>query len=92
MNITDTQADYAQQVTNHLRAANLRVYLDLQNEKITYKIRAHSAHKPPFMLVLGDQEKAAGTVSVRSRGNVNLGSMPLNTFMEMIKSQVDGKV
>jgi threonyl-tRNA synthetase len=92
MNITDTQADYAQQVTDHLRAANLRVHLDLQNEKITYKIRAHSAHKPPFMLVLGDQEKAAGTVSVRSRGNVNLGSMPLNAFTEMVKNQVAGKV
>lgn len=70
----------------------LRVDLDLRNEKITYKIREHSLQKPPYILVAGDKEKAAGTVAVRARGNKDLGVMSVDTFIELIQSDIESKV
>jgi threonyl-tRNA synthetase len=77
LNITDGQADYARDVAKTLQNQGLRVELDLRNEKITYKIREHSMQKPPYILVVGDKEKAAGAVAVRARGNKDLGAMSL---------------
>ncbi|NDF06406.1 MAG: threonine--tRNA ligase, partial [Betaproteobacteria bacterium] len=77
LNITDSQADYVQDVVKKLKSQGFRVIQDLKNEKITYKIREHSLQKLPYILVMGDKEKAAGTVAVRARGNVDLGVMPL---------------
>jgi threonyl-tRNA synthetase len=70
----------------------LRVDLDLRNEKITYKIREHSLQKPPYILVAGDKEKAAGTVAVRARGNKDLGVMSFDAFIELIQSDIESKV
>ena len=53
---------------------------DLRNEKITYKIREHSLQKVPYILVVGDKEKEAGTVAVRARGDVDLGVMSLDAL------------
>jgi hypothetical protein len=52
----------------------------LRNEKITYKIREHSMQKVPYILVVGDKEKASGAVAVRARGNLDLGVMALADF------------
>jgi len=84
LNITDAQADFAQEVVKMLKNQGLRVSLDLRNEKITYKIREHSMQKLPYILVVGDKEKAAGAVAVRARGNQDLGVMPLQAFCEKI--------
>jgi threonyl-tRNA synthetase len=92
LNITEAQADYAQEVAKTLRNQGLRVELDLRNEKITYKIREHSLQKPPFLLVIGDKEKAAGAVAVRARGNKDLGVMSLEAFSEKIASDIAGKL
>ncbi|NDE25017.1 MAG: threonine--tRNA ligase [Betaproteobacteria bacterium] len=70
----------------------LRVDLDLRNEKITYKIREHSLQKPPYILVAGDKEKAAGTVAVRARGNKDLGVMSVDAFIELVQSDIESKV
>ena len=67
MPITDRVAPYAQEVAAKLDAAGLRVETDLRNEKINYKIREHQAQKVPYMLIVGDKEAEAGTVSVRTR-------------------------
>ena len=88
LNITDAQADFAQEVVKMLKNQGLRVSLDLRNEKITYKIREHSMQKLPFILVVGDKEKAAGAVAVRARGNQDLGVMPLQAFCEKIASDI----
>ncbi len=88
LNITDAQADFAQEVVKMLNNQGLRVSLDLRNEKITYKIREHSMQKLPYILVLGDKEKAAGAVAVRARGNQDLGVMPLQAFCEKIASDI----
>ena len=92
LNITDSQADYVQDVVKKLKNQGFRVIQDLKNEKITYKIREHSLQKLPYILVMGDKEKAAGTVAVRARGNVDLGVMPLEAFTEKLASDIAAKL
>ncbi len=92
LNITDSQADYAREVVKTLQNQGLRVDLDLRNEKITYKIREHSMQKLPYILVLGDKEKAAGAVAVRARGNQDLGVMPLEAFLQKISGDIANKL
>ncbi|MEN9329728.1 MAG: hypothetical protein RLZZ484_916 [Pseudomonadota bacterium] len=91
LNITDSQAEYAQSVAKKLKNQGLRVDLDLRNEKITYKIREHSMQKLPYILVVGEKEKAAGAVAVRARGNQDLGVMSLEAFAEKIASDIAHK-
>ncbi|NMM06901.1 threonine--tRNA ligase [Polaromonas sp.] len=92
LNITDSQAGYARKVAKTLQDQGLRVNLDLRNEKITYKIREHSLQKLPYILVVGDKEKVAGLVSVRARGNKDLGAMSLEAFSLQIASDIAQKV
>ena len=92
LNITDGQSDYARQVVKTLQKQGLRVVSDLRNEKITYKIREHSLQKVPYILVVGDKEKANGAVAVRARGNQDLGVMPLADFAEKIAAGIAQKV
>ena len=91
LNITDSQAEYCQEVAKTLRNQGLRVDLDLRNEKITYKIREHSMQKLPYILVVGDKEKEAGAVAVRARGNQDLGVMSLEAFSQKIASDISLK-
>jgi len=91
LNITDAQGDYVQSVAERLRNQGFRVTLDLRNEKITYKIREHSMQKVPFILVAGDKEKAAGTVSVRARGNKDMGTLSVEDFTKLISEHVQAK-
>jgi threonyl-tRNA synthetase len=91
LSITDLQADYARGVVKMLQKQGLRVVSDLRNEKITYKIREHSLQKVPYILVVGDKEKANGTVAVRARGNQDLGVMPLADFAEKIAADIAQK-
>ncbi|MES2481784.1 MAG: threonine--tRNA ligase [Pseudomonadota bacterium] len=88
LNITDSQSEYAKEVAKTLRNQGLRVELDLRNEKITYKIREHSLQKLPYILVVGDKEKAAGAASVRARGNQDLGVMPVEAFVQRITQDI----
>ena len=88
MPITDRAADYAKSVAAKLDAAKVRVETDLRNEKIGYKIREAQLQKIPYMLVVGDKEAEAGTVSVRTRAGVDLGAMPLDEFMAKIGEEI----
>jgi threonyl-tRNA synthetase len=90
-NITDAQADYVRQTVQILQSKGIRVAADLRNEKITYKIREHSVRKTPFILVAGDKEKADQTVSVRARGNQDLGVMPVSDFVDLILKHIQNK-
>lgn len=92
LNITDSQSDYVQDVVKKLKNQGFRVTQDLKNEKITYKIREHSMQKLPYILVMGDKEKAAGTVAVRARGNLDLGVMALEAFTEKLASDIAAKL
>ena len=88
LNITDGQADYVESVVKRLKNQGFRVDSDLRNEKITYKIREHSMQKLPYILVVGDKEKAAGAVAVRARGNKDLGVMSLDDFIQVISNDI----
>jgi threonyl-tRNA synthetase len=89
--ITENQAEYAQSVVKTLQKQGLRVVLDVRNEKINYKIREHSMQKVPFIVVVGDQEKANETIAVRARGGKDLGAMPLADFITKISSDIATK-
>ena len=88
MPITDRAADYAKQIAQRLDQEGVRVDTDLRNEKIGYKIREAQMQKLPYMLVVGDKEAEAGTVSVRTRGGVDLGAMPVDEFIAKIKEEI----
>ncbi len=90
--ITDGQHDWAQTVLKSLQKQGVRATLDLRNEKINYKIREHSMQKVPFILVVGDKEKANGAVAVRARGNLDLGVMPLADFLQKIAADIEAKL
>ncbi|HKY01545.1 MAG TPA: threonine--tRNA ligase, partial [Burkholderiales bacterium] len=91
LNISEHQADYVQGVVNALQSAGFRAEADLRNEKINYKIREHSLQKLPYQLVIGDKEKAANKVAVRTRGGEDLGQMDLSVFLErLVKEAVPG--
>ncbi len=91
MNITDAQSDYARDVAQTLAKQGFRVESDLRNEKINYKIREHTLQKVPYLLVVGDQERAAGTVAVRARGNVNLGVLTLEALTQKLSQEVQAR-
>ena len=88
LNISDKQADYANEVVARLRAAGIRAASDLSNNKITYKIREHSLQKLPYLLVVGDKEMETQAVSVRARGNHDLGQLGLEDFIARLKNDI----
>jgi threonyl-tRNA synthetase len=92
LNISESSDDYAREVVKTLQKQGLRVEADLRNEKITYKIREHSLQKVPYILVVGDKEKANGTVAVRARGNRDLGSMSVSDFALRLADDISHKV
>ena len=87
MNITDAQAGFAAEVAQALVAKGFRVEADLRNEKIGYKIREHTLDKVPYLLVVGDREREAGAVAVRTRAGEDLGSMPIEAFAARLQSE-----
>jgi threonyl-tRNA synthetase len=91
MPITDRQQDYAQKVHAQLEAAGLRVHLDDRKEKVNLKIREAQLQKVPYMLVVGDREAEAGTVSVRHRKHADMGVKPLDQFIADVRTLVDTK-
>ena len=91
MNISEGQADYAAEVATKLKKAGFRVEADLRNEKINYKIREHSVQKLPYLLVIGEKEKAAGLVAVRARGGQDLGQMSLDSLIERWRREEEAK-
>lgn len=84
LSITTGCNDYAVRVAERLREAGIRAEADVRNEKLGYKIREAQLQKIPYMLVVGEKETEAGTVSVRKRGEGDLGSMPTEQIMEQI--------
>jgi len=78
--IADRHNDYAQQVKDELVAAGVRCSVDDRRETLGKKIRENQGQKVPFMLVLGDRDIEAGTVSVRSREEGDLGAMTVEAF------------
>ena len=89
--VTDRAADYAAEMAAKLTAQGFRVEVDGRNEKIGKKIREAQLEKVPYMLVVGDRDMEAGTVSVRHRAEGDLGAMSLEDFAAMLHQVVDSK-
>jgi len=87
MNITDAQADYANQVHEQLLEHGIRAATDLRNEKIGYKIREHTLQRVPYLLVVGTREMENGTIAVRTRAGEDLGSLPLCEFISHLHAE-----
>jgi threonine--tRNA ligase len=89
--ITDRAADYCTEAAKELRKQGFRVEVDSRNEKVGKKIREATLEKIPYMLVVGDRDMEAGTVSVRTRTGEDLGAMSLVDFSAMLRKVVDEK-
>ncbi len=92
LNITDHQADYVREVREALMQRGLRVESDLRNEKIGYKIRAHTLSRVPYLLVVGDREMENGTLAVRTRTGEDLGSIPLDEITRRVSDEDRNRV
>ncbi|MES9926256.1 MAG: threonine--tRNA ligase [Candidatus Thiodiazotropha endolucinida] len=92
MNITDRQGEYVKKCLKSLHDNGFRVESDLRNEKIGFKIREHTLMRVPYLLVIGDREMEEGTVAVRTRGGEDLGVMPIEAFIDRMKSEVTQRV
>ena len=88
LTITERSNDAVTQAVKELKKRGIRAEYDIRNEKIGYKIRQAQLEKVPYMLVIGDKEAEAGTVSVRKRGEGEIGTMPLSDFMDMACKQI----
>jgi threonyl-tRNA synthetase len=91
MPITDRQQEYAKTVHAKLEAAGIRVHLDDRKEKVNLKIRDAQMQKVPYMLVVGDREAEAGSVSVRHRKHADMGVKPLDQFVEEVSQLIASK-
>jgi len=91
LNISDAQAEYVAKVVSELKKCGLRAESDLRNEKITYKIREHSLQRLPYLLVVGDREMQSGQVAVRTRKGEDLGSMPVQSFIERLQAEIKAR-
>jgi threonyl-tRNA synthetase len=90
--VSDKFADYAKDVQAKLQEARVRADADLRNEKLGYKIREAQLERIPYMYVVGENEQSAGTVSIRRRGDGDIGAFPVEEAIRMIQEEVGGKV
>ncbi|WP_252176354.1 threonine--tRNA ligase [Endozoicomonas sp. 4G] len=88
LNITDRQASYVAELEKMLMEKGVRVKADLRNEKIGFKIREHTLNKVPYLLVVGDKEMENRTVAVRTRTGEDLGTMPVEAFVEHLAADI----
>jgi threonyl-tRNA synthetase len=84
LNISEGQADYARSVLKLLKQAGIRAAVDLRNEKIGYKIREHTLQRVPYLLIVGEREKAEGRIALRSCSGDDLGSHSLAETIERL--------
>ncbi len=91
LTVTDRHIPYAEKVYGELVAAGIRCEKSLENEKLGYKIRQAQMQKIPFMLVIGDKEVEANTISPRARDGQNLGSLSVKEFIALVQEMCEKK-
>src|SRR3954470_16781715 len=89
MTITDRQDACVQRVAETLRNQGVRTEVDLRNEKVGFKIRAHTLQRVPYLLVAGDKEVAANQISVRTMSGKDLGTMSPDDFVSRLRAEVE---
>ena len=89
--VSDKQNDYAEKVLERLKVEGIRVTIDKRAEKMGWKIRQAQLEKIPYMLVIGDKEIEAGSVSVRSRKDGDIGTLEVGDLVAMLKKEIEDK-
>ena len=86
--LSDKYNDYAENVSKLLENSDIRALVDLRSEKVGRKIRDAELNKIPYMLIVGENEKSEGTVSVRKQGEGDIGTMTIEAFSEHVSSEI----
>ncbi|HPK54265.1 MAG TPA: threonine--tRNA ligase [Smithellaceae bacterium] len=92
LTVTDKHIPYGETVYKKLLGAGIRCEKYFDNEKLGYKIRQAQMQKIPYMLVIGDKEMTAGTIAPRTREGENLGSLPVDEFINLVRERCDKKL
>ena len=88
LSLTERHENYAKEICQNLCENGIRAELDIRNEKIGYKIREGLMQKVPYLIILGDEEVANKTVSLRGRNNLNQANVALSDFLAEIKEKI----
>ena len=88
LTLTERNNDYARKIYEELKDENIRVELDDRNEKVGYKIREAMSMKIPYLIIVGDEEEANGTISIRGRGFENKSGLAFNDFLARLKDEI----
>lgn len=91
LTISEKHEEYAREIYNGLKKAGIRATMNLDNEKIGYKIREATVMKTPYLVITGDREAAERKVTVRKRNGDNLGPFTIDEFIEIIEEQIRNK-
>ncbi|MGA1874695.1 MAG: threonine--tRNA ligase [bacterium] len=91
MTITEKQNEYAETIKRELQEENIRLEVDLRNEKVGLKIREAQLQKVPYMIVLGDKEVTDKKVNIRRRDGHQLGALDLQDFIQQLKREIHNK-
>jgi len=89
--VSDKTNDYAQEVFYELKNNGIRVELDQSDQSLGKKIRNAEDQKYPYMVIVGEKEAKDSTISVRQRGEQDLGSMDLTHFLSLLKEKIESK-
>lgn len=92
MSLTDRTMDDVKKLCDELSYLGIRCEADVRSEKIGYKIREAQMEKVPYMVIIGDKEKEAGVIAVRSRSEGDIGQMAKEEFVAKLKEEIDKKV
>lgn len=90
--ISEKYHDYAEKVLNFLNISDIRTLIDERSEKIGKKIRDNELKKIPYLLIVGEKEAEAGTVSVRRQGEGDIGTMKMEEFVDFIQNEVKNQL
>jgi len=86
--VSQQHDDYAKRTAERMKEAGIRAEADLRNEKMGYKIRAAQIEKIPYMFIVGEKEAASDTVSVRKRGEGDIGAKPVDETIELLLEEI----
>jgi threonyl-tRNA synthetase len=89
--ISEKHDNYAKKIEKELKENNVRVELKNENETLGKKIREAEMQKIPYLLIVGDKEISANTISIRERGKGDLGQMPVDNFVAKVKQEIGNK-
>ena len=91
LTIAERHAGYAQKLYSTFRAEDIRAEMNLDNEKIGYKIRSASVRKIPYLIIIGDKEVSDNSVTIRKRNGENIGPFSREQCISMLKEKISSK-